>query len=126
MCPCADRSARVIGPSVGDKLDLGRDCVFWAFELRIVRGFSPSSTNSQGQIVRPCRADRPHMKINLVSALVIYVARSQTVRPRLADHLGLTFSDSTYMFQMRTKVVPCMLDCLVVERGPSAHAQKLC
>jgi hypothetical protein len=44
---------------------------FGAFQLQTVRGFSLDSINSQGQTVRPCRADSPHMKINLVSALAI-------------------------------------------------------
>jgi hypothetical protein len=62
------------------------------------------------------------MKINLVSALAIKVARSRTVQPGLVDHPGLTFSDSTDRFQMGIIVVTCTADRLAVGRGPSARA----
>jgi hypothetical protein len=65
------------------------------------------------------------MIFNLVSALVFQVDRPQTVRPRLADHLGLTFYDSSDRFQTGIIAVTCKADHLAVGRGPSACAHKL-
>jgi hypothetical protein len=44
---CADRPARVGGPSAGAKLVWAGTVCFWAFVLRTVRGLSPDSTVSQ-------------------------------------------------------------------------------
>jgi hypothetical protein len=43
---CADRPARVGGPSAGAKLVWVGTVCFWAFVLRTVRGLSPDSTVS--------------------------------------------------------------------------------
>jgi hypothetical protein len=107
-------------------MDLGRIVCFGAVVLRIVRGFSPDITFSQGQTVRSCWADSSPMIFNLVNALAFQVDRSQTVRPGLADRPGLTFSNITDRFQMEIIVVTCTVDHPAVGRGPSACAQKLC
>ena len=44
---CADRPARVGGPSAGAKLVWAGTVCFWALVLWTVRGLSPDSTNSQ-------------------------------------------------------------------------------
>jgi hypothetical protein len=53
----------------------------------------------QGRTVRPWLAESPPVMFNIVSALASHVDRSQTVRPRQVDCPGLTFSDSSDMFQ---------------------------
>jgi hypothetical protein len=66
------------------------------------------------------------MIFNMVSALVFQVDRSRTIRPRMADRPGLSFSDCTDGFQTGIIAVTCTADRPAVGRGPSACAQKLC
>jgi hypothetical protein len=63
---------------------------------------------------------------NMVSALAFHIDRSRTVRPRLTDRPGLTFSGSTDRFQMGFIAVTGTADRLAMGHGPSACAQNLC
>jgi hypothetical protein len=58
----------------------------------------------------------------MVSALDFHIDRSRTVRPRLADHPGLTFSDSTDRIQTGFIAVTGTVDRPAMGRGPSACA----
>jgi hypothetical protein len=55
-----------------------------------------------------------------------YIDRSRTVRPWLADCLGLTFSDSSDTFQMCIITVTGTADRPAMGHGPSACAQNMC
>jgi hypothetical protein len=109
---CADYPAGVGGPSVGAKLVWTGTMCFWALVLRTVRGLSPNSTNSQV-------TDRPALyggqsacvKLIVVRALVLHVARFRTVQPRLADCPDFTFYNSSDIFQTGNLAVTCTADC---------------
>ena len=77
--------------------------------------------------------DRPTMvggqsawDVLIASALVFYIDRSRTVRPRRADRPGLTFSYSTDMFQTVFIAVTGTTDCPTMGRGLSLCAQNMC
>jgi hypothetical protein len=80
----------------------------------------------QGRTVRPWLADSPPVLFNLVSALAFHIDRSQTIWPRLADSLGLTFSNNTDMIQTGIIAVTGTTDHSAMGREPSACVQKLC
>jgi hypothetical protein len=58
------------------------------------------------------------MLFNMVSALAFHVDRSGTVRPRLVDHPGLIFFDSTDRFQTGIIVVTGTAD--------RPHVRRIC
>jgi hypothetical protein len=111
LCNCANCPAGVSGPSIGAKLVWAGTVCFWALVLRTVWGMSPDSTNSQV-------ADRPALygrqsacvKLIVVRALVLHVARFWTIRPRLADCSDFAFSDSSNLFQTGNLAFTCTMD----------------
>jgi hypothetical protein len=105
---------------------LVRDGVFLSHCATNCSGFLPGQYVVLRQTVRPWLADSPPVLFKLVSALVFHINGTWTVRPRLADHPGLTFSDTANKFQTVIIAVTGTADRPAMGCGPSACAQNMC